>query len=698
MKNDEQILGLRISRQVQVDRMVKNARDLDRAMAQEGEPETVDPENADEDGEDIEMTSADDLDPSKTIVIHFGSQNLRIGYANDALPKTIPMVIARRNKTTELEGTAPRPKRQKLGDSDAVPSPEKQFGDAFAQSFAKQSNDLKISMRANKRKVLPNSKDLVINFNKRQPPEVIPEHNDPIRIEWTNPPSSEHELIGAFVTGHAALRIPCNSVPKYKLHWPIRCGWYNEADAPNRDMLRHDVEMILEDAFKELGIESLAWLEQMNVVYVVPDLYDKAFIADTLAVLMGDYEFKKVCLVQESIAASFGAGYVSTCVVDVGAQKTSICCVEDGMCIEDSRINLKMGGDDVTELFIKMMLADSFPYQDIDLNRRHDFLLAEELKQNFCTMNQADISPQLYNFHLRAPDQPTHKYQFKTYDEVILAPMAFYDPSLFDNAMKLFRRRRLLPRSCDPYDPDRPDDPMSAAQLSILNSVRPITAIDSNLSQANGTDISTPVKEKQHPFNLLARIDSDILGNTPGTSTAGSPAPEGSSTPAAFVFGTTPVPPNGAQPTGSMNGGTPAPRTIFDTNLSRRSAQQVAAEQESVLPIAPLDSAILTSITHAARGDEKKMKDLLSSIMVIGGAAKTPGFTTFLEEKLKMLRPGSIKDIVVGSAPRDMDGQVVVWKGASVLARGRANDSWVTQEEWEFHGMRALTAKVLWNF
>lgn len=698
MKNDEQILGLRISRQVQVDQMVKNARDLDRAMAQEGDAETLDPENADEDGEDIEMTAADDLDPSKSIVIHFGSQNLRIGYANDALPKTIPMVIARRSRATELESTVPRPKRQKVGDNETVLSCEKQFGDAFAQSFSKQSNDLKINMRANKRKVLPNSKDLVINFNKRQPPELIPEHNDPIRIEWTTPPSAERGIVGAFVTGHAALRIPWNSLPKYKLHWPIRCGWYNEADAPNRDMLKHDIEMILEDAFRELGIESLAWLEQMNVVYVVPDLYDKAFIADTLAVLMGDYEFKKVCLVQESIAASFGAGYVSTCVVDVGAQKTSICCVEDGMCIEDSRINLKMGGDDVTELFIKMMLADSFPYQDINLNRRHDFLLAEELKQNFCTMNQADISPQLYNFHLRAPDQPTHKYQFKTYDEVILAPMAFYDPSLFDNALKLFRRRRLLPRSCDPYDPDKPDDPMSAAQLSILNSIRPMAATDSTFGLSNGADLSTPIKEKQQPFSLVARIDSDILGNTPGTSAAGSPGPEGSSTPAPFVLGTTPVPPNGAQPTGSMNGGTPAPRANLDTNPSRRSAQQVAAEQESILPIAALDSAILTSITHAARGDEKKMKDLLSSIMVIGGGAKTPGFTTFLEEKLKMLRPGNAKDIVVGSAPRDMDGQVVVWKGASVLARGRANDSWVTQEEWEFHGMRALTAKVLWNF
>jgi actin-related protein 8 len=32
--------------------------------------------------------------------------------------------------------------------------------------------------------------------------------------------------------------------------------------------------------------------------------------------------------------------------------------VEEGMCIENSRVNLKYGGQDVTETFVKMMLHD----------------------------------------------------------------------------------------------------------------------------------------------------------------------------------------------------------------------------------------------------------------------------------------------------------------------------------------------------
>jgi len=53
---------------------------------------------------------------SKTIVIHPGSQNLRIGLASDPLPKTVPMVVARKAEHSESEENAgePKPKRRKV--------------------------------------------------------------------------------------------------------------------------------------------------------------------------------------------------------------------------------------------------------------------------------------------------------------------------------------------------------------------------------------------------------------------------------------------------------------------------------------------------------------------------------------------------------------------------------------------------------
>jgi actin-related protein 8 len=708
MKREDQHLALRLQSEATRDRMIRNAKDKDRALARTGNTDVPIPMGVDGEDED-ENAINDGLDPSKIIVIHCGSQNLRIGLASDALPKTIPMTIAAKFPTNESETCEPRPKRQKL---DA--HPEQQFGEEFTKKFTKMSSELKIDMRANKRKVLPNSKELVINYNRRIDPEKIPEHNDPMRIEWTDVSKDDPKDASTFFTGVEALRIPDESEPKYKVFWPIQHGWVNEAGYMSKSHLWDDLESVLESAIrKELGLNHSNEWPQYSCVFVIPDLYDKKYVETVLDFCMKEFEFKQVAFIQESLAATYGAGYSTACIVDIGAQKTSICCVEDGMCIEDSRINLKYGGYDVTETFMKMMLFDHFPYQEINMKRRYDFLLSEELKTNFCTMNQADISVQLYDFHLRAPNQPTRKYQFKTYDEVILAPMGFFDPSIFDNSEKLKGRHGLIDRSYNAYDPDMPDDPTSAAQLAILTTIRPSLATTATGFSLNGNgnfEAATPSKERPNPLNFF-RNDNETNGNSRVTSAAASPAPEGANTPVPsgpFVFGASGT--NGGSPgpngsfqfgNGSHNSGTPIPPPGMFVDAQARTQKDFANERDLVLPIVPLDVAINTSITYAVRGDEKKTKDFFGGIMLIGGGAKTPGLGPFLEDKLKKLRPdlaAKQENLQVGTSPREMDGQVVVWKGASVFARMKTHESWVGPVEYERLGSRVLPTKVLWNY
>lgn len=708
MKRDDQILTIRMRNEANRDRMVQSAKDRDRALARTGTTEVPNPTEADLENEG---TAEDDLDPSKIIVIHFGSQNMRIGRASDALPKTIPMCIAYKWSKTESDAYEALPKRQKLDST-----PEQQFGEEFSKKFTKMSNDLKVDMRANKRKVLPNSKELVVNYNKRTLPEKIPEHNDPMRIEWTDPHKYDGDnKEGVYFTGLEAQRIADDSEPTHKLFWPIQDGCLNEEPYESTESLFCDIEFILTRALRQdLGIDSSVAWEQYSCVFVIPDLYDKKQVEQTLEMCMKNIEFKQIAFVQESVAASYGAGYTSCCVVDVGAQKTSIGCVDEGMVIEGSRINLKYGGRDVTDTFLRMMLYDHFPYQDINLMRRYDFLLAEELKIRFCTMSQADITTQLYNFHLRAPNKPTRKYQFKTYDEVILAPMGFFDPSLFDNSNKLKRRRKLIDRSYDAYDRDRPDDPESSAQLAVLTHIQPSLATAPGFTgvttNGNGVaDMSTPQKEKPNPFNHLARMDSQANGDSRTTSAAASPAPEGVNTPSAvpsFVFGSNAT--NGGSPApsgnvfqfgnGSHNSGTPGPPPGMFVDALARTHQDLAIERDNVLPVVPLDDAIFTSIQHAAKGDEKKARDFFGGIMVVGGGSKISHFGTFLEEKLRAKRPDLGEKILVGTNIRDMDGQVVAWKGATVYARCRTHESWITQHEYERFGVRAVHHNVLFEF
>lgn len=102
--------------------------DRARAFADQGGAYPDADQDLDEDAA-MEDTMSDNYG-SKTIVIHIGSQNLRLGLATDALPKTVPMVIARKSKENEAEACEPRPKRLKLD----VPS-EEQFGDEVRSEY-----------------------------------------------------------------------------------------------------------------------------------------------------------------------------------------------------------------------------------------------------------------------------------------------------------------------------------------------------------------------------------------------------------------------------------------------------------------------------------------------------------------------------------------------------------------------------------
>lgn len=97
-----------------------------------------------------------------------------------------------------------------------------------------------------------------------------------------------------------------------------------------------------------------------------------------------------------------------------------------------NRMTIAMGGDDITKTFASFLIANKFPYGEMDLNRAYDWRLVEELKEKWCTMNEADISVQVYDFFVRAPDHPTQKYQCKVYDEVFLAPLCLVYPGILD--------------------------------------------------------------------------------------------------------------------------------------------------------------------------------------------------------------------------------------------------------------------------
>ena len=92
------------------------------------------------------------------------------------------------------------------------------------------------------------------------------------------------------------------------------------------------------------------------------------------------------------------------------------------------------------------------------------------------------------------------------------------------------------------------------------------------------------------------------------------------------------------------------------------------------------------------------MRDFFGGIIAVGGGALIPDFKEFLEEELVDSQARMKKDIMVAPPPRDMDPQVLVWKGASVFGKLRANDSWIGATEYDRLGSRLLAYKCLWSW
>lgn len=135
LKRDDQVLVLRLQNEENRNKLARVARDRDRALAQ-SDHNGVNPPDVDMDADETlaaeegaESGGDSEAVGSKVIVIHPGSQNLRIGLASDALPKTIPMVVARKTMQKEPETLEdePKPKRRRIGDSPS-PDPQAPFG------------------------------------------------------------------------------------------------------------------------------------------------------------------------------------------------------------------------------------------------------------------------------------------------------------------------------------------------------------------------------------------------------------------------------------------------------------------------------------------------------------------------------------------------------------------------------------------
>lgn len=579
-----------------------------------------------EDG--IEESELGEEKDNKTIVLHIGSQNLRIGLASNKTPTTVPMVIARKMRAPFAQERCLLKDICHVNEDGNVA-----FDSEFDSNLKLLDSELKSWLKAQKKRSVPNGTQLVKNYNKISKPETVPPDDDPEKPDWIHFEQDDHVDV---ICGKEAFLLPLNEYPEYKLFYPIKSGVFNESDYASSQQLLADIYEIFKYSITSLLQIPVSQLSQYSVIFIVPDLYDRVYVEKILDILFFDLHFGKAAIVQESLCTSFGAGMSAACVVDMGAQKTSISCVEEGVVVPNSRIKINYGGDDITLLFMKLLMRSHFPYQDIDLKTPYDWSLANALKIKYCGLSEATYNVQLNSFFSRTPDKGTRKFTFKSLDETMLAPLGFFRPDIFENENKLHDRYTLFPVPVDVYD-NQPNNPESLAQTTLLQISTPISNI-----KANGKDD----EEKKE--------ESDLV--TPSVKFK-------------------------------------PPRVVYCGSLA-------APEIKNEKLIYPLDDAINQSIFSACDGNlsDEKAKNLYSSILIVGGAGQFPGFAHLLEERIHSKR-ANIPTISVIPPPRSMDAQFVAWKGACIYNRIRiVSELWIKNSDWKMLGSRVLQYKTLGYF
>ena len=151
-----------------------------------------------------------------------------------------------------------------------------------------------------------------------------------------------------------------------------------------------------------------------------------------MTVLLNKIGFGQAFVVQDHVAATFGAGLSQACVIDVGDQKSSISCVEDGISHPQSRIQLNVGGSDITQIFFFMLRQNNFPYKECDpTQNKQDAEILQKLKEENCHMN-LDICGTAEKGFCVSRNGYNLKFSVRLSDECLMAPLALFNTDLLE--------------------------------------------------------------------------------------------------------------------------------------------------------------------------------------------------------------------------------------------------------------------------
>lgn len=646
-------------------------------------------ENENDDDDDDADDDADDAaeeDEGRTLVIHPGSHNIKIGWAEDVDPVLVPNLIGyvrrevseraagvtsasgasgasganSKRSAQDVSGLDP-PRYLARGDGEPVNADEDEDehddGDRFYvlnddKEFRAKRKPINTSFRERmkyyKRRILPNCHEACFNFNSKQqkhPPAV-----DDISEDVSLSSSAVNMFIRAsrwlktagrnYVVGDEVTRLADEK------EWVIRSPFlfssaggtsgnskrssvelgFNEQDVnySSREEILGDIEtMLVHTILHKFKVAKKSDLKKINVVLVIPSLYRKSYVESMMELLLTRMNFKNATLIQEGMSASFGLGLSTGCIVDIGATSIHICCVDDGAILEDTRVSLDYGMADVVRFWGKNLIAQQFPYAGVDFRQVKDWKLIEGTFADHGTFDDSKVAIQVGKFSVYESNTRVRRYQFKCFDEGVVCPMGVFYPEIF------------LEETAAAAAAAAASDDVDARQKEriVLGSIAPAKRVheplfDGRSNKFTGYSNSDPIsilQDLQRTGVKLSELAVEPLLD--------------------LLVELSDLFINSS----AIGSGRRGKTNDLSSKLKSRyrnahyAQQSAAADRRPTTDgmrqnMTPLDRAIIESITVAGLGDQTRLEKMYTNICLVGGGGRLDGFDSMLMDRLHINR------------------------------------------------------------
>ncbi|KAJ1383944.1 Actin family [Sesbania bispinosa] len=302
---------------------------------------------------------------SNIVVINPGSANIRIGLASQDTPFNIPHCIARhttqvpkRNVQDQMLNTqvttAQHMEREKAYDVIAsllkIPFLDEE---APSNTFPRKMGRVDGHNPHSTRKDLPFTWTNVYEEATRSSSALGSSSKDEISasLDPKEGAAADSKELGVserkfreFICGEEALRISLTE--PYCLCRPIRRGHLNISQYYSMQQVLEDLRTIWDWILIEKLHIPRNERNMYTAVLVMPETSDNREIKEILSLVLQELGFGSAVVHQEGLAAVFGNGLSTACVVNIGAQVTSLICIEDGGALPSTAKTLTFGGEE----------------------------------------------------------------------------------------------------------------------------------------------------------------------------------------------------------------------------------------------------------------------------------------------------------------------------------------------------------------